>query len=279
MNLHSPPFESLKDQLISCKILPVAASRLAGAMSQIVVDAGVEEPERNLSFGDAGFEDPWLSLVFPKVHKNGHSTRTETKIFPGCGRCDVAGSTGPRRLADCAYTCRSSGESRGKADFLMFRIAKKPHKNHSIQAFTNQKTIFPTVHQAVLQGLGDLDSFFLVAGRWTLYAPRWVNWRRRTPNWRTGGAQVVRHPQSRRHRRYPTSSTTGYLGYLGLSGIGCWTTYIYCFTPMIKPDWLRLLIDTYRFYIDMYCFQDHVKAPARRCLMAIHMCLIHWYET
>jgi len=26
-------------------------------MSQIVVDAGVEEPERNLSFGDAGFED------------------------------------------------------------------------------------------------------------------------------------------------------------------------------------------------------------------------------
>lgn len=67
MNLHSPSFESLKDQLISGKILPVAASRLAGAMSQIVVDAGVEEPERNLSFGDAGFEDPWLSLVFPKV--------------------------------------------------------------------------------------------------------------------------------------------------------------------------------------------------------------------
>ena len=117
---------------------------------------------------------------------------------------------------------------------------------------------------------------FFVAGRWTLYAPRWVNWRRRTPNWRTGGAQVgVRHPQSRRHRRH----RLGYLGYLGLSGIGCWTTYIYCFTPMIKPDWLRLLIDTYRFYIDMYCFQDQLKAPARRCLMAIHMCLIHWYET
>ena len=28
-------------------------------MSQIVVDAGVEGPERNLSFGDAGFEDLW----------------------------------------------------------------------------------------------------------------------------------------------------------------------------------------------------------------------------
>lgn len=28
-------------------------------MSQIVVDASVEGPERNLSFGDAGFEDAW----------------------------------------------------------------------------------------------------------------------------------------------------------------------------------------------------------------------------
>ena len=74
MNLHSPPIVSLEDQLISCKILPFAASRLAGAMSQIVVDAGVEGPERNLSFGDAGFEDPWLSLVFAQVH----STRRET---------------------------------------------------------------------------------------------------------------------------------------------------------------------------------------------------------
>ena len=35
---------------------------------------------------------------------------------------------------------------------------------------------------------------------------------------------------------------------------------------MIKADWLPLLID------NMYCFQDQLKAPARRCLMAIsHM--------
>ena len=46
-------------------MLSVAASRLAGAMSQIVVDAGVEGPDRNLSFGDAGFEDRLAEVGLP----------------------------------------------------------------------------------------------------------------------------------------------------------------------------------------------------------------------
>jgi len=40
-------------------------------MSQIVVDASVEGPERNLSFGDAGFEDAWScwwSLQFIMIY-------------------------------------------------------------------------------------------------------------------------------------------------------------------------------------------------------------------
>ena len=165
--------------------------------------------------------------------------------------------------------------------FFMFRIAKKKPQQkpqqkpqHSPSKRSNL-SICPTLHQAVLRhqavGLCTRQDEWTEEGEQQTEEQVGLRW------W--GIPKVDVKTTSKRRKIDVIDDWISWISWI-VRDFGCWATYIYCFT-LIKPDWLRPLIDTHRFYIDMYCFQDQLKAPARGWFFwwQFHMCLIHWYET